>query len=248
MIIALIPARSGSKGVPKKNVKSLEGYPLIAYSIIAAKQSKEIDRVIVSTDSEEFAEIAKRYGAEVPFLRPKEFASDKSTDKDVILHLMDWLKENENIEPELIVHLRPTTPLRDPKLIDESIRSIKGSSEATALRSAHEMAESVHKVFEVEGGFLLGLFPDDPRPEYYNLPRQTFPSSYSPNGYVDIIKPDFVRKNDSLHGPKMLAFITPLSVEVDRLEDFEYLEYLIEKKGHLLHDYLKSNFPKKKEE
>ncbi len=246
MIIGIIPARSGSKGVSKKNIKLLGGYPLIAYTIAAAKQAKEIDRVIVSTDSKEIAEIAKTYGAEVPFLRPKEFATDNSPDMDFILHALDWLKENENIEPELLVHLRPTTPLRDPELIDSAIQSIKKNNKATSLRSAHEMPESPHKVFEIKNGFWVGLFPNDPRPEYYNLPRQTFPLAYHPNGYVDIIKPDFVRKNNSLHGPRMLAFITPVSIEVDQPEDFEYLGYIINKKGHKLYDYLKSNFPEKK--
>ena len=150
MIIAAIPARGGSKGVPKKNIKLLKDYPLIAYSIIAAKQSKKIDRVIVSTDSEEIAGIAKKYGAEVPFLRPAGFAGDKSPDMEWVLHLLKWLKENEGVEPELIVHLRPTTPLRDPDLIDRAIDKIKNNKEATSLRSGQEMDECPYKSFIVK--------------------------------------------------------------------------------------------------
>ena len=239
-IIALIPARSGSKGIPKKNIKLLGEFPLIAYTIEAAKKSSLIDRVIVSTDSEEIAEISRKHGAEVPFLRPTEFSGDKSPDMDFILHALDWLKKNENTQPDLIVHLRPTTPLRDPALIDDAIKKIQSNEGATCLRSGHELAESPHKFFEIEDGFFVGLFPDDPRPEYYNLPRQSFASAYHPNGYVDVIKPDYIRKSGKLHGPKILAFVTPVSIEVDRTEDFEHLEHVIEKKGHVLYDILKS--------
>lgn len=242
MIVGIIPARSGSKKVPKKNTKSLGGYPLIAYSIMAAKQSKSIDRVIVSTDSREIADIAKMYGAEVPFLRPAELSLDTSTDMEFIAHFLEWHKKKEGILPELLVHLRPTTPLREPALIDAAVQAIKGNKAATSLRSAHEMAESPRKAFEIDNGFLVGLFPNDTRLEYYNLPRQSFPPAYHPNGYVDVLKPDFIMGNDSLHGPKILAFITPFSVEVDQFEDFEYLQFIIEKKGHRLYEILKSSY------
>jgi len=244
-IFALITARGGSKGVPKKNIKNLKGYPLIAYSIIAAKLSKKIDRVIVSTDCEEIAEISRSYGAEVPFMRPAEFASDSAGDKEVIVHFLDWLKENEGEEPDLVVQLRPTTPLRSPGLIDEAIEKLIEDLEATSLRSAHEMPESPRKVFEIQNGRWAGLFPDDPRQEYYNLPRQNFPLAYHPNGYVDIIKTSFVRENvkGSLHGPSMHALVTPFSIEVDCNDDFDYLEYDINRKGHALYNSLVEEYP-----
>ena len=113
-IIAIIPARSGSKSVKDKNIALLSGYPLIAYSIVAAKKSELIDRIIISTDSEEYQKIALQYGAEVPFLRPTEYSTDTSTDRDFLIHAMNWLEENERQAPEYWVHLRPTTPLRDP--------------------------------------------------------------------------------------------------------------------------------------
>ncbi len=114
-VIAIIPARSGSKSVTDKNIKLLSGHPLIAYSIVAAKLSKEIKRVVVSTDSEEYAEIAKKYGAEVPFIRPEIYSKDSSTDRDFFIHAMNWFKDNENTLPEYWVQLRPTTPLRNPE-------------------------------------------------------------------------------------------------------------------------------------
>jgi CMP-N-acetylneuraminic acid synthetase len=174
--IALIPARGGSKGVPKKNIYNLGGFPLIAYSIIAAKLAKGVDRVIVSTDSSEIAEISKKFGAEVPFLRPAELATDKAIDKDYIKHALRWLADNEGSYPQYLVNLRPTTPLRDPQHIDDAITLIKSKKEATSLRSGHEIKESPYKLFGLSDGFFRGLFPQDPRPEYYDLTRQSFPT------------------------------------------------------------------------
>lgn len=119
--VAIIPARSGSKSIKDKNLAILSGHPLIAYSIAAAVLSKKISRTLVSTDSEEYAKIARKYGAEVPFLRPQEFSTDTSTDRDFMLHAMHWMKENNATPYEFWVHLRPTTPLRDPKHIDEAV-------------------------------------------------------------------------------------------------------------------------------
>ena len=120
-ILAIIAARGGSKGIPKKNIIDLGGHPLIAYSIAVAKLSKLIERIIVSTDSEEIAEISKKYGAEVPFIRPEEYARDNSPDKEFVQHAINWFKEKENYAPEYMVHIRPTTPLRKPEIIDEAI-------------------------------------------------------------------------------------------------------------------------------
>ena len=242
-IISIIPARGGSKGVPGKNIKTLAGYPLIAYSIIASKLSNRISRTIISTDSEQIAQIAKTYGAEVPFLRPAGIAQDKSTDREFIVHALDWFRDKEGREPDFIVHVRPTSPLRDPALIDDAIQMIIRQDEATALRSVHEIPESPYKMFAIEAGYLAGLYPDDPRPEYYNMPRQNFPPVYKPNGYVDIIKRKTVRESESLHGPKMLSFITPVCVEVDTQGEFDYLEFEIKNGNFKIYDYLRSNFP-----
>ena len=241
-IIALIPARGGSKSIPKKNIVDLGGFPLIAYSIVAAKLSKHIVRVIVSTDSEEIAEVAKRYGAEVPFMRPAEFATDTAGDLDVVKHAIAWLKENEEGEPEYIVFLRPTTPLRDPSLIDEAIEKILAHSEATSLRSGHEIRESPYKLFGKKGDYFVGLFPQDPRPEYYNLPRQAFPPVYQPDGYVDIWKSQTIRETGLLHGSEILAFPVPDVGELDKPQDLEFIRFQLEK-GHCeIVDYLKNNF------
>lgn len=245
-IIGVIPARGDSKGVPKKNIKLLGGYPLIAYSIIVSRLSSKIERTIVSTDSQEIADIALFYGAEVPFLRPIEIAQDHSTDLELLQHAISWFEQNESAAPDLLVQLRPTTPLRIPSEIDRAIVYMKERPDASSLRSAHELPEPPHKMLQIdEKGFFNGFFPDDPRPEYYNLPRQLFPQAYHPNGYVDIIKTDIIQKTSSLHGPNILAFVTTFTVEVDRPEDFEYLEYQLSKYGNPIYEYLAKHFPKK---
>jgi CMP-N,N'-diacetyllegionaminic acid synthase len=241
-IIAIIPARGGSKGVPGKNIKLLAGYPLIAYSIIACKLSRQIARVIISTDSNEIGNISRNYGAEIPFLRPPAIAQDHSTDLEFVLHAVDWFKNYEDEEPDYLVHIRPTTPLREPALIDGAIDKILADPTSSGLRSVHEIPESPYKMFGIEDGYLAGLYPNDPRPEYYNLPRQNFPPVYKANGYVDIIKRKTLRASKSLHGNKMIAFVTPVSVEVDSQEEFDYLEYEVKRKKYQVYDYLKSNY------
>ena len=244
-IIALIQARAGSKGVPRKNIRPLAGHPMMAYSILAAQLCDVIERTIVSTDSAPFADIAKSYGAEVPFLRPAIYASDTATDADVIRHALDWLAENENHEPDLVVQLRPTTRVRDADVIDQAIGRLIAHPEATSLRSAHAMAEPPEKMFRLAGEYFAGLFPDDLRPEYFHLPRQAFPASYHPNGYVDIVRTAYIRaaQNGSIYGERILAMTTPFAPEVDVPEDIAYLEFLLRKSGYPLCDLLDRRFP-----
>lgn len=246
-IYSIIPARGGSKGVPKKNIRLLGGYPLIAYSIVASQLCKNIQRTVVSTDSEEVAEIARKYGAETPFLRPAEIAGDRSTEFEYLLHAINWFRQNEKSVPDLIVLLPPPTPLRDPEIVGKAIKMIKLHSLKTSLRSAHELAEPPQKMFQKnKKGFFEGFFPNDSRPDYFNLPRQTFPKAYHPNGYVDVVRPEFVRKNNRVHGPNILAFVTEHVTEIDRQADFEYLEYQIKKSDNPVYAYLKKNYKREK--
>lgn len=248
-IYSLIPARSNSKAVVSKNIKILKGFPLLAYSIAAAKLIKKVSRVIVSTNSPAIAELAKKYGAEAPFLRPAQFCRDSSNDLDAIGHALRWLEEKEGKAPDLVVYLRPSTPLRDSRLIDKAITSLIKNSKATSLRSAHILAEPPHKMFQLnKAGFFTGFFPDFPKPEYHGIPRQLFPQAYHPNGYVDIVRRDFIEKSrfKLCFGEKILPLITPMVTEIDLLDDFVYLEYQINKFGHPLYDYLAANFPKLK--
>lgn len=228
-VVAVIPARSGSKGVPDKNIKLLAGHPLITYSIAAARLTVSIDRIIVSTDSEEYANIARKYGVEVPFLRPDEISGDTSTDYDFVRHLLDWMLYNEGNLPKYLVHLRPTTPLRNVTYIEAAIERIKRANYATALRSVHEMSESAYKAFEIEGGCLKSFGSNSFALDIANDPRQRFKKTYQANGYVDVIKTEYVIENKKLHGDHVLAFVTPHVIEIDTAEDFDYLEYQVVK-------------------
>ena len=233
-IIAIIPARSGSKSIKDKNIKLLSGHPLIAYSIIAAKLSKKIERVIVSTDSEEYGDIAKKYGAEVPFIRPDKYSKDNSTDRDFFIHAIDWFKENENIIPEYWVHLRPTTPLRAPEKIDEAIDVILNDDTATSLRSGHKAPESPLKWFVKEDKYFKGLIEN----EEYNLPKESFEDIYIPDGYVDIVKTSYLLNNEKTHGENIISFESPVCTEIDSIEEFIYIEYQIQNSENSLLDTL----------
>ena len=242
-VVGIIPARGGSKGVPKKNIKEIGGFPMIAYSIAAAKMVENMDRCIVSTDSEEIAGVARKFGGDVPFLRPSEFATDSSTDIEYIKHAMEWFDENEGYIPDYWVILRPTTPLREPQVIDDAIDEIVNHSGATSLISIHEFAETPGKMFGMQDGFLHGLCPMDPRPEYFTLPRQAFALSYFGNGYVDIVKTSTVVNHDSCFGSRMLGFKAPDTGEIDVPEDFKKVEFYLSssKNKSIIFNYLLKN-------
>lgn len=242
--IGIIPARANSKRILNKNIKLLCEYPLIAYSIVAAKMSKLIDRVIVTTDSVEISAIASIYGADEIVMRPPETATDTATDMDWMNHFLDYCINTMRYYPENIVILRPTSPLRKENLIDEAIYSL--DKDATGLRSVSEIPEAVEKCFKIEKNTLVPAVP------YYqglkmiygtnditNLPNQTFSKSYTGNGIVDIVKSSTVINDNSLYGNKIQSFITDRNVDIDTLEDWEYAEYLINTKGHWINELLR---------
>lgn len=221
-IIAIIPARSGSKGIKDKNITDICGFPLMAYSIMAARMCKDIRRVIVSTDSESYAEIARQYGAEVPFLRPKELSASHSQDIEYLSHALQCLGENENSIPEYIVLLRPTTPLRDINIINKAIMSMRINEVASAVVSVHYAEECPHKWMKIdESGYLIspfqGMQPDD-----VNLPRQSFERLLIPDGYVDILKSETILEMGCVYGNKALPFLINQSViDIDSVVDLE---------------------------
>tara|TARA_Y100001960_G_C14723163_1_gene853572 strand:- start:56 stop:793 length:738 start_codon:yes stop_codon:yes gene_type:complete len=225
-VAAIIPARGGSKSIKDKNIAIVGGYPLLAYSIAAARMVPEIEKVVVSTDSPEYAEIAERFGAEVPFLRPAELATDTSTDIDFMSHAIDWFDETYGNNPEYWLHLRPTTPFREPKIISQAILEIEKRPDATALRSGHISPESPFKWFTVNSdGFFANILGNDTDLDKYNGPRQNFPEVIVPNGYVDIIKTSFLKSTGRLHGDKVLGFTSPFCTEVDSIEELKLLEF-----------------------
>ena len=222
-VVAVIPARAGSKGIPNKNIQELAGRPLLSYSIAAARLAHSIEHIVVSTDSDEYARIAREYGADVPFLRPAAISRDSSTDYEFMRHLLDWFVARQQPVPEYVVHLRPTTPLREPRLIDEAVDRIRANSAATSLRSVHAMSESAYKTFEIVDNRLVTLCVQSPDLDAANQARQQFPVTYAANGYVDVLRGRDIVEHGRLHGCCVYPFITPPVVEVDTLADLTEL-------------------------
>ena len=234
-VLGIIPARGGSKSIPRKNIKMLCGKPLIAWSIESAKKSRLLSRVIVSTDDEEIAAIAKQYGAEVPFLRPKEIAEDLSTDVEFLLHALDFLKEKERYEAEIVVRLPPTSPLRTAHHIDEGIEKLIAMPDADAVRPICEAPKHPYKLWKIASGgkFLEPFLPrsftgfDEP----HNMARQLFPKAYIHTGAMDVIRVRTLYRQKSTSGKKLgFFFMAPEdSVNIDHPIDFEIAEFLMQK-------------------
>ena len=221
MIDCIIPARAGSKGIPKKNITLLEELPLIAYSIFVAISSKRIKNVYVSTDSEEIAEIANLYGAKTPFLRPKYLASDKASDKQVFLHFFQEAYKLDIPITEDIVHLRPTTPGRNVEIIDKAISEFISSNKCSSMRSAHKSDFHPHKWFNLKDDYFNPLIKNISNIEVTNMPRQSFPDVYIPNGYIDVVKYSTFKYSGVFHGTKIKSFLTEKVIDIDKHTDLE---------------------------
>ncbi len=232
-VLALIPARGGSKGIPRKNIKDLGDHPLIAYSIASGLSSKLVTRTIVTTDDEEIARIARDYGAEVPFLRPEEFARDDTRDLPVFQHVLAWLKENEEYQPDVVVQLRPTSPFRSPELVDEAIQILLDNPQANSVRGIVPSKQNPYKMWQVQDDGQMSPLLDTEFIEAYNMPRQELPATFWQTGHIDAIRTQTIL-NDSMSGEIVYACqIDPwFSVDLDSLLDWEYAESRLEALGN----------------
>ncbi len=242
LVYAIIPARSGSKGVKDKNIKTVAGYPLISFSIAAAALCPYVEKIIVSTDSERYAKIANYYGAETPFLRPAEISKDSSPDIEFMDHCISWMAENESVMPEYFVHLRSTTPLREMDVVNSAVKTILDAPSATSLRSVHPAPGTPQKWVVIgDDGFyqpiIHGMTMDD-----VNKPRQAFETVYIPDGYVDVLKTEYIYINKRMHGDLVKSFIVPESVDVDAVSDLNQVNEILELQGHPILEYLRNNF------
>jgi N-acylneuraminate cytidylyltransferase len=225
-ILALIPARGGSKGVARKNILSIAGKPLVAYSILQALASKWINRVVVSTDDQEIADVARAWGAEVPFLRPAWCAEDGSPDIDVFRHALEWFAEHEGYVPEVIVHLRPPGPVRRVEHIDEAIELLLSHPEADAVRSVSVARQTPYKMWQVtEEGYLKPVLQLAGVPDCQSVPRQRLPLVYWQNGYVDVVRPRAILEKQSMWGDCAIPYVVDEQLyEVDYPEDIPAVE------------------------
>lgn len=235
-ILAIIPARSGSKGIKDKNIKNINDKPLIAYTIEAALKSKCFEDVIVSTDCEKYKIISEQYGAWVPFLRSKELAQDESTTNDVVEDVLLRLKKNGK-KYNYIMILQPTSPLRDYEDIRNSIKEFK-EKKANSLVSMCECEHSplLSKLLGKEmrlDGFLSN---------FNRIRRQDLKKFYRLNGAIYLIRVDYFLKYKNFYRENSYAFIMDKtkSIDIDDMNDFEYAEYLIKKKYNNLEEKLES--------
>lgn len=224
--IAIIPARSGSKGLKDKNIKELNGKPLMAYTIEAALESKQFETVMVSTDSEEYAKIARKYGAEVPFLRSEKTSSDEAGSWDVILEVLENYAELGKMY-DTVCLLQPTSPLRK---VDDIINSYKILEEkkADAITSVCEVDHSPLWTMTLPSDRSMKEFRKDKK---INVPRQKLDTFYRLNGAVYIRKIKYQNAEIDILDQNEYAYIMPKnsSVDIDTLDDFEYAEFLIKK-------------------
>ncbi len=223
-IYGIITARGGSKSIPNKNIKKIDGKPLVFYSINTSLKSKLIDRTIITTDSKKIAKIAKNLKCEIPFLRPKKISGDFSTDFQVLEHLDKWLKKNDKV-PDYYVHLRPTHPIRDQKVIDHAIKKIIQNKTFDSLRSFSISKETPYKTWVKKNKKFFPIIKLKKTSDSHSIPRQLLPVTYWQNGYIDIIKSTTISKKKSIVGKKILPFILKQdSYDIDYIEELNFLK------------------------
>jgi len=229
-VLALIPARGGSKSIPHKNIRLFAGYPLIAYSIAAGLAAETVTRVIVSSDDPEILEVARHYGAETPFLRPEEYARDQTPDLPVFQHALQWLEENEGYRPEIIVQLRPTSPFRRVAHIDQAVYRLLERPDADAIRTVCIPFQNPYKMWQIGANGLMAPLLQTEFEEPYNMPRQALPEVYWQTGYVDAAWTDTLMRQDSMTGRNILPLVIDPSewVDIDSPDDWRRAERLLE--------------------
>ncbi|MFH1185129.1 MAG: acylneuraminate cytidylyltransferase [Chloroflexota bacterium] len=230
-VLALIPARGGSKGIPRKNIRSFAGYPLMAYSIAAGLQAQTVGRVVVSTDDEEIAAVGREFGAQVPFLRPAELATDDVADLPAFRHALEWLDKNEGYMPDVVIQLRPTSPIRPPDLIDNAVRQLLAHADADSVRGVVLAGQNPHKMWRLtdDESAMRPLLEVEGLPEPYNAPRQALPQIYWQTGHVDAIRAQTILGKRSMSGDRIYPLLIDprYTVDIDNLADWARYESLV---------------------
>lgn len=235
-IHALIPARSGSKGIKNKNIVKINNKELIGYTIDLAKKIKLINKIIVSTDSKKIKKIAEKFGAIVPFLRPKKFSKDNSTDLDVFKHYLFWLNKKKQQNPTLIVHLRATTPFRNKKKIIKAIKIMLNHKNASCLRSFQKSNFSPYKMWEYRNKFRVRpVILLNNKLEAHSIARQNLPQTFNHIGVVDILRPKKTILKNSMCGNEVVPLIFNKKdlknyIDIDTKDDLNRAKLLIKNK------------------
>jgi CMP-N-acetylneuraminic acid synthetase len=223
--VGLITARGGSKSIPQKNVKPLAGKPLIAWTIEAALRSRQLSRVIVSTDDDEIARVAREWGADVPFMRPQELAQDDSPHLDVIVHAINWLESENESEVDYLMLLQPTSPLRTTADIDAAIMlaAEKNADAVISVCSTHDHPYLSKQV--TPDGKLLDFVE---RPQGY-LARQTLPPAYSLNGAIYLVRRNILMERADWYTDRTFAYIMPpeRSLDIDSPWDLHLVDLIL---------------------
>ncbi len=234
-VLALIPARGGSKGVPRKNLRLLQGHPLIAYAVAAGLQAQWVTRTVCTTDDAEIAAVARQYGAETPFMRPAELAQDKTLDLPVFQHALTWFREHEQWQPDIIVQLRPTSPLRFAGQVDQAVQLLLDHPQATGVRTVCPAPSNPFKMWRLgDGG---GAEPDFMQPfaaapgiaEPYNHPRQELPEVWWQTGNIDATRPEVIM-GGSMTGQRLLPLLTDsrFAIDIDTMLSLQFAELVME--------------------
>ena len=225
-VLSIIPARGGSKGIPKKNMAPLDGKPLIFFTIQASLASKYINRTIVSSDDLKTLTVAKKYGAEI-VRRPNKISRDDSLYQLLIIHSLDYIRKKDGYRPDIIVYLQPTSPLRTGSDIDKAM-NLMLAKKAPALISVCALDKKFLKIFRVDNlGYLKGVVNDD----YPFANRQNLPDVFMPNGAIFAIKTDIFLKRKQLFAPKTIPYIMSAerSIDIDTLDDLKRAEKFLKK-------------------
>ena len=229
-ILGIIPARRDSKKISNKNIRLFSGKPLIYFSIKEAKKSKYLNRIITTTENPEIRKIAVQFGSEAPFLRPEELSRDFVTDYPVFKHCLDWLYQNENYIPDIVVHLRPTAPLRQVAHIDKAIELLLQSPDVDSIRSVCNISNHPNKAWRIENDLLKPFILEEISGIYesYNQPRQKLPKAYIQNGSVDVIWVKTIIEKKSMSGDRIKPFVMEKldSVNIDEEIDFLFAEHI----------------------
>lgn len=228
-VLAIVPARGGSKSIPRKNVKQLGGVPLICYSFAAGQQARTVTRLIVSTDDEEIARLAESYNVEVPFMRPPELAEDDTTDLPVFQHALSWLEKYEGYKPDIVVQLRPTSPFRPPYCVDRAVRALLENPAADAVRAVVPSEQNPYKMWRIGADGLMRPLLTNGVAEPYNQPRQRLPQTYWQTGHVDVVRFDTLMHKNSMTGDTICPLVLDPSytVDIDTLLDWERAEWML---------------------